>query len=126
MGQQQLLLIVLGVIVVGIAIVMGIFLFQQNSIEQKRDLLINEGLIVSSNAKAFYYRPKEYGGGQYSFLGWEIPAQFQSSANGSYTAEVFIDRVEITGTGNDLVSGADTVKVKFIVTGSDIETQVIN
>ncbi len=44
MGQQQLLLIVLGVIIVGIAVILGIVLFRQNSIDQKRDLLINEGM----------------------------------------------------------------------------------
>ena len=34
MGQQQLLLIVLGVIIVGIAVILGIILFRQNSIDE--------------------------------------------------------------------------------------------
>ena len=41
MGQQQLLLIVLGVIVVGIAVVVGINLFNANSISSDRDGVVS-------------------------------------------------------------------------------------
>lgn len=126
MGQQQLLLIVLGVIIVGIAILLGIILFRQNSIDSKRDQLINEGMTVANNAREYFHKPSTYGGGQYTFTGWEIPSQMLQSANGSYTAIVGANSVEITGTGNELVSGADSVKVKFTVTGNDIQTQIIN
>ena len=37
MGQQQLLLIVLGVIVVGIAVVVGTKLFNANAVSSNRD-----------------------------------------------------------------------------------------
>jgi len=37
MGQQQLLLIVLGVIVVGIAVIVGINLFTVNAVSSNRD-----------------------------------------------------------------------------------------
>ena len=126
MGQQQLLLIVLGVIIVGIAIILGIALFRQNSIDQKRDLLINEGITVANNAREYFYKPTPYGGGGYSFTGWQIPSQMVNSANGSYTATVNSDNVEITGTGNELVSGTDLVEVQFIVTSDSIETIIIH
>ena len=42
MGQQQLLLIVLGVIVVGVAVAFAIGLFRGNAITTKRDMLLNE------------------------------------------------------------------------------------
>lgn len=126
MGQQQLLLIVLGVIVIGIAILMGIILFQQNAIEQKRDLLINEGITVANNAREYFHKPSTYGGGQYNFTGWVIPSQMVNSANGSYAATVSPDKVEITGTGNDLVSGVDLVEVKFIVTKDSIRTIIVH
>lgn len=125
MGQQQLLLIVLGVIVVGIAIMLGIFLFRQNSIDQKRDMLINEGMTVANNALAYYHKPNAYGGGQNTFTGWEIPTQMVNSGNGSFSATVSANSVEITGTGNELVSGSDSVKVKFTVNGTSIQTTII-
>ncbi len=126
MGQQQLLLIVLGVIIVGIAIVLGIILFRQSAIDQKRDLLINEGMTLATNAKEYFFKPSAYGGGQYSFTGWEIPTQMLTTSNGSYEAVVTPNSVEITGTGNELVSGNEPVEVKFIVLKDSIVTQIIH
>jgi hypothetical protein len=126
LGQQQLLLIVLGVIIVGIAIILGIMLFRQNSIDQKRDLLINEGINVCNNAIAYFRKPSTYGGGQNSFTGWVIPSEMLTSANGSYVATVAPDKVEITGTGNEVVAGTDMVEVKFTVTKDSISTQIIH
>lgn len=126
MGQQQLLLIVLGVIIVGIAVLLGIVIFRQNSIDQKRDLLINEGLTVANNAREYFYKPVTYGGGGYSFDGWQIPSQMVTSANGSYTFTANPTSVEIVGTGNELVSGTDLVQVRFIVTSDSVVTVIIH
>lgn len=126
MGQQQILLIVLGVIIVGIAIILGIAMFRQNSIDGKRDLLINEGITVANNAREYFHKPTPYGGGGYSFDGWLIPSQMETSANGSYTATVNSDNVEIIGTGNELVSGTDLVEVKFVVTSDSIATIIVH
>ena len=43
MGQQQLLLIVLGVIVVGIAVVVGINLFNANAESSTQDSIVSAG-----------------------------------------------------------------------------------
>ncbi len=126
MGQQQILLIVLGVIIVGIAVILGIVIFRQSSVDGKRDLLINEGMTVASNAKEYFYKPFGYGGGGNSFTGWQIPSQMLTSANGSYTATVNATSVEITGVGNELVSGTDYVEVKFTVTKDSVVTTVIH
>lgn len=126
MGQQQILLIVLAVIVVGVAIIVGINLFQANSIEQKRDLLINEGMTIATNAIQYFHKPKVYGGGQFSFTDWQIPPHMVESGNGIFSFEVVNDQVEITGTGNDLVSGSELVEVKFYVSRNGIETEIIN
>ncbi len=40
MGQQQLLLIILGVIIVGIAVAVGITMFQDNAVDQNRSAVI--------------------------------------------------------------------------------------
>jgi hypothetical protein len=50
----------------------------------------------------------------------------KNSPNGSFKANVNTNNVEITGTGNELVSGTDSVEVKFIVTRTGVETVVIN
>jgi hypothetical protein len=126
MGQQQLLLIVLGVIIVGIAVILGILLFQQNAVDQKRDLVINEILHISEIAQQYYIKPTSLAGGGNSFTGWQIPQQFVSGTNGSYVATVSADQVEIVGTGNEIVSGSDLIEVKAIVTRNSITTEIIH
>ncbi|MDZ7766193.1 MAG: hypothetical protein U5K00_17525 [Melioribacteraceae bacterium] len=49
MGQQQLLLIVLGVIIVGIAVVVGINVFTASSAAANRDAVISDLTNLSSN-----------------------------------------------------------------------------
>lgn len=126
MGQQQLLLIVLGVIIVGIAVILGISLFRSESIENKRDVVISESLNIGSLALQFYKKARTFGGGQYTFVGWEIPTELDTTANGIYEATITPTQVEIIGTGNEAVTGNDMIQVKTIVTASGIQTIVLN
>lgn len=115
MGQQQLLLIVLGIVIVGIAITVGINLFRANSVDEKRDLLINESASMATLAMGYYKKPASIGGGGRSFIGWTIPQNLNVTASGSYTADVFTDSVVINCTGNEVVTGNDSVKVRTVV-----------
>lgn len=126
MGQQQLLLIVLGVIVVGIAIFVGITLFQANAAEAKRNNVTNELVNLAAHAQQFYQRPSALGGGSRSFSGWQIPHELKTTANGTYDATVESQRVILIGTGNEVVTGNDSVKVQLIVYPAQYETTVIN
>ena len=58
MGQQQLLLIVLGVIIVGIAIAVGISMFKSNAQSSNRDQVINDLNNLAAKAQQ-YYRKNE-------------------------------------------------------------------
>lgn len=83
MGQQQLLLIVLGVIIVGIAVVVGINVFTASSYQANRDALTADLTNLASMAQQYYRRPAALGGGGNSFNGWEntIPASLKKTAN---------------------------------------------
>ena len=126
MGQQQLLLIVLGVIIVGIAVLLGIYVFQASSVENKRDVVINESVNIASLALQYYKKARVFGGGQYSFTGWVIPDHMQTTSNGSYTAQVFSDSVIIIGTGNEYVISGTPIKIETTVSKNGISTKVIN
>jgi hypothetical protein len=104
MGQQQLLLIVLGVIIVGVAIVAGIALFNAGAEESAKDELVAQSLTIGSNAQQFYRRPLAMGGGGNTFdqggingAGYTIPPKMNETANGTYTAVVTAQSVTITG-----------------------------
>ena len=57
MGQQQLLLIVLGVILVGVAVVLGIQYFGVGAEEGAKDELVAHSQIIASNAQEWYKKP---------------------------------------------------------------------
>ena len=104
MGQQQLLLIVLGVIIVGIAVVVGINLFNANAEEAAKDGVVSDATNLGAMAQQHYKKPAAMGGGANAFdasnggVVWAIPAQLVTTANGSYAAAVAAQSVTITGT----------------------------
>ena len=126
MGQQQLLLVVLALILVGVAVIFAITLFRQKAVDSKRDLLINEGGNIATDALEFYKRPAGLGGGGNTFLGWSIPSSIVTTATGYYVANIFRDSVVIIGTGNDVTNGTDSVKVQFSVYQNTYKTLIIN
>ena len=101
MGQQQLLLIVLGVIIVGIAVVVGINLFNANAEEAAKDGVVSDCTNLGAMAQQFYKKPVSMGGGGNSFNNgtqiWEVPPTLVTTANGSYGALATDQLVTITG-----------------------------
>ena len=67
MGQQQLLLIVLGVIVVGLTLAVGMSLAASSSVQANRDAVISDLITLSSLARTHFLRPSFLGGGGNSF-----------------------------------------------------------
>jgi hypothetical protein len=127
MGQQQLLMIVLAIIIVGLAIAVSIALFRSNAIDGKRDILIEETTSLGTMAIQYYKKPQAIGGGGRSFTGWTIPPQMIQTFNGNFMiAEVTPQQVTITGTGSEVVTGNDSIKVETVVTPDELYTIIIN
>jgi hypothetical protein len=124
MGQQQLLLIVLGVIIVGIAVVVGINLFNANSEESAKDTMVSEGTNIGALAQQYYKKPTSMGGGGNTFTGFSIPAKLSkdSSAGVSFSASVAAQKVTITGTPFSSTGYSWTVST--VVTDSSIKSSV--
>jgi hypothetical protein len=116
MGQQQLLLTILAVLLIGIAIAIGVSLFTSQSVEANRDALISDIENITSHAMQFYYRPTSIGGGGGTFVGYSIPAKMATNENGVYVASgATTTQITITGTSID---GNGTAAVTFsAVTG---------
>jgi hypothetical protein len=84
MGQQQLLLIVLGVIIVGIAVVVGINLFNANAEEAAKDGVVSDCTNLGAMAQQYYKKPISMGGGGNTFTNFAIPTNLATTANGTY------------------------------------------
>ena len=126
MGQQQLLLIVLGVIIVGVAVVVGISMFTANAIEAKRNNVTNDLLHLASEAQKYYRTPTSMGGGENTFTGWDIPTSLKTNADGNFAVTVSAQNVVLIGTGNEVVQGNDSVQVKMTVTANNYATVIIH
>jgi len=119
-------MIILGIIVIGIAITVGINLFRANAIDRKREILINESNNLGSIAIAYFKKPIMMGGGGKKFTGWTIPSSMVATVNGSYIARVFGDSVVIIGTGTEVVTEKDSIKIQTVVTSNKIYSKIIN
>jgi hypothetical protein len=90
MGQQQLLLIVLGVIVVGIAVVVGINLFNANAETSTQDSIVSQGTNIGALFQQYYKKPVSMGGGGNTFDGAEanlfdkLPTNLTTSTDASW------------------------------------------
>jgi len=67
MGQQQLLLVILVTIIVGIATVVAINTFGSAADQANIDAVTNDVATLASSAQGFYMRPAMLGGGSRSF-----------------------------------------------------------
>ena len=101
MGNQQLLLLVLSVVVVGIATVAGIAAFQENKAKSQHSAAVDEALRIVSNLQAWKEKPGAFGGGDYSaaqdFAGATFNALgYDTEAGGPYVSAVGC--YQLTGT----------------------------
>ena len=62
MGQQQLLLLVLSTVIVGLATVAGIQAFSENQAQADQDALTQRGVTIVSDLKAAMSKPSQLGG----------------------------------------------------------------
>lgn len=126
MGQQQLLLIVLGVIIVGIAIVVGINLFNASAVQANRDGLVSDLQNLASSAQQYYKKPASLGGGAGSFVGFTIPTGLSSTANGTYViTSSAAGQIVLTGTGTEKNDAGKAVSHQTTVTPTAITTKML-
>ncbi|MBM4176637.1 MAG: hypothetical protein FJ213_10775 [Ignavibacteria bacterium] len=127
MGQQQLLLIVLGVIIVGIAIVVGINIATTSAQSSNRDAVIADLNTIGNYAQQYYRKPSSMGGGNNTFTGWTIPPAIDTTGNGTFAATVAAQTVTLVGTGNETGNdGSAKVKATATITPTSITVTINN
>jgi len=138
MGQHQLLLIILGIIVVGLAGAAGITMFANNAISANRDAVIHDLVNLSSCAQQYYRRPLALGGGGGKFdnvtmknLTNTTSATTSSNANGTYTMGAIVaganGSVTINGKGTEKGNnGRAPVEVNVLVSATADSVWVVN
>lgn len=107
MGSAQLLYITLGVIVVGLAIVTGMNMFQSYMQESTREQLINHCITILSKAEEYYKKPENLGGGGNSYQGFEVPEDLTRNELGRFKINLASNRERININARGDVDGYD-------------------
>ena len=145
MGQQQLLLIVLSVIIVGIAVSVGVNMFQSGAVDANRQALISDVVNYASKAQRHYRTPTQLGGGSQSFDQFNLGPLYTANANGVFAIATSVpaNNSQVTGSiakvsgssgtiyivasGNEVGDdGTNPVKVYAKVTQDSIATKLMN
>jgi hypothetical protein len=110
MGQQQLLLIILGIIVVAVAIVVGISQFGAHSAGSNKDAITQDLTAIAADAYEYKIRPLSLGGGRPSYAGYSIPSKFLNNDNAGYA-------ISGTPTATQIVfTGSSTMNTSWVAT----------
>lgn len=141
MGQQQLILLVLATVIVGIAIVVGIRAFTENSAKSNADAMMQDAVRIANDAQAWKKKPVPFGGAgtadlsaaTFGDLGYAVDdndatphvsaATEYENINGTYSLAASSTGLAITGTSYDDADAAlNTVLVHVCgTTDEDIE-----
>ena len=101
MGQQQFLLITLGVIIVGVATAAGLQLLAADHTESNKDGVTSSLVSIAADAYQYKLRPSTLGGGSGRYSGYGIPAKMKSDDNGAYAvSSVTAAKCVFTGTSS--------------------------
>lgn len=130
MGQQQLLLIVLGVIIVGIAVVVGIQMFGSSAASANFDAVMSDLNTFGANAQSWYKKPTNMGGGGRSFSSvTEAAIGIRDNDNGTYqiTGTPAAGSFVIQGDGVEDGDGDGTnVQIQMTVYADSIVPNILN
>ena len=86
MGTQQILLVILGIIMVGVAIAVGIAMFSPTLCEANKDAIVADLLNISQYAYRYKLTPLPFGGGGRTYTGFILPEKLHDNDNASYEA----------------------------------------
>ncbi len=139
MGVQQLMLIVLTVIIIGISISAGIIVFNQTLIRNNRLAIIDDMNIFAGVAMTYYKTPVDMGGGNRTWnvddmgpwfgYNYDLVNNSFSNGNGTFVFSSDGDILTILATGTETgTNGSTNVEVVLKLKGetSAISTTVNN
>ena len=119
MGQQQLLLLVLGIVIVGLAVVVGIQAFSENQEKANVDARTNDGVRIASDMQAWALKPIAFGGAGGTLANapeFEADLGYKEDANGDYANPNGLYELTDIGTGVLITGGSASSATEVYVT----------
>jgi len=125
MGQQQLLLIIVALIVIGVSVAIANQLFSASAEDSNKDSIIAELTNLATLSLQYYPKPVTMAGGGRSFTNWQIPSQLDTTTNGIYTISE-ANNNQLILIGSPIQGNGYTWNVRGTITMSGIVTEIIN
>lgn len=130
MGQQQLILLVLATVIVGLATVVGIRAFSENNIKSNADAMVQDAVRIASDAQSWKVKPQAMGGqdnankgtltdftgADLSSLGYDDGTNGYCNLNGCYTVAPSATELVISGTTENSEGSFSTLNTHSTVT----------
>ncbi len=113
MGQQQMLMVILGILIVGIAITVGIVQFGAHSQGANKDGVTATLVALGADAYQYKLRPITLGGGSNSYENYTVPVKLKSDEYGFSYQQGTVTKTscEIRGTSTVNTAWAATCMV---------------
>jgi hypothetical protein len=136
MGQQQILFLILGICILGIATTVGVISLQKDTAHSNREMIVDELYELAAVAQEYYKRPANKNGGGLSFSVMNTEQNgilkltnhpYNSHAEFSIKRSRFSSHIQIVGIG--IERGLDTrhpVRVVMTVWPDKVELDVQN
>jgi len=127
MGQQQLLLLVIGVILVGLATLAGFEIIQRHIRKDEADGLLDRGLSIATHAISWKTRNDPFNGGNQSYEqlatnGMSMLALDTTTVRGQFDiTDATVSTVEITGISDRYPE----VGIRVYVNGYGIDSSAV-
>ena len=125
MGQQQLLLLVLSAIIVGVSIMIGINMFTSSAVQANQDAVVQDCMMIAARAQEWWRKPTAMGGGNRTFTGVSLPLLNIELVN----VNVIPPGYELGGTAQLLTitgTGVEGITVTVIVDSARIVSTIFN
>lgn len=97
MGTQQILLVVLGILMIGIAIAVGIAMFSPTLAESNKMAIVNDMMNLSQYAYRYKLKPIPFGGGGKTYTGFTVPDKLSENEDAYYSSTATATTVSFTG-----------------------------
>jgi hypothetical protein len=105
MGNQQIIILVLGTIIVAVALAVGITTFRAYHVQSVGDQVQETLLTIVAEARTYYEKPTALGGGGGSFLGYRMPGYLQNIPDMTYHANPSDQQIYFAG-GSSVLRGS--------------------
>ncbi len=137
MGQNQLLMIILGMVVVGVTVAVAIVLVNQNAITANKDAMAADLMNIAAKAQQYYSTPASMAGGGHSYVGLTantagmlrlVSTAFSDNSNGVYSIRTAgtASQVVLQGVGREVLSDGSYPTISCTVTPGNAAVLIEN